>query len=126
MKKYISLFLMLFVLMFSSCEVTLAADYVEPMQVPGVQYIDKTYDTNGNALVKIDMDLDGTCDLGALFQLKRNQNGKMILVPTKQVSCAMVDSVRVKADIYWKAQGMEPMIFDNDINKLVPLRNREI
>jgi hypothetical protein len=122
---FLAIFLMAF-LMFSSCEIVSAADYVNPLPMSGCQYIETLNDPNGGSLVKVDEDLNGTCDFAVIFVLQRGPDGKIYSIPSQKMSCEKADEIIPQAQAYWESKALEPMVYDRDLKKLVPVRHRNL
>ena len=100
----------------------LAADYATPQPMDGYTYLKTTYDPNGGALVSIDANDDGVCDMVVVFILLGKPGAKM-LVPNNELrgACLVYDKVVERALEHFKKMGLMPMIYDNDRSKLVPV-----
>jgi hypothetical protein len=125
MKKLIVSMMILFGLLLCG-PTTEAADYVTPKPLEGYTYLSEAYDKSGNCLVFIDATGNDVCDLVAIFFLHTGSDGKKILVPNKQLSCDQgakaVGLVREQMSL----TDEQPMIFDNDLGRLVNEQNRHI
>lgn len=119
-KKWLRIFLLSFVLMYSSCEIVGAVNCLEPMPVPGYEYLSIQYDPYGNALVFIDRDGDSKADFVVGFRLVKNtETGEVLYVPEIQMTPKQGKMVMDKADEYNKAQGFKGKCYDTETEGLV-------
>jgi hypothetical protein len=91
------------------------------MPTAGNQYIEVNYDPNGGALVKVDEDLDGRCDYAMIFVIIKKDGIKQLVPLRTGIPCENADILVARAKKYWDAQGLEPMIYDRDLDALVPV-----
>jgi hypothetical protein len=125
MKKLIIALLLSLSLAITSSTV-IAADYVAPRPIEGYTYLSEAYDKAGNVLVFIDATGNNVCDLAVVFFLMTGKDGKKLLVPSRQLSCNQGSIAVGMAREQMYQDGNQPMIWDNDLGRLVKEQNRHI